>query len=85
MQGSSYFKNNTMYSVSLAKSGLHGVGVEHTEEKIVFQVASSVCNYVTLVSLNFYKVFKTILLKPTANSWINILNKCVYKYYLQLL
>jgi hypothetical protein len=34
----------------------------------------------------FYKVSKTILHKPTANSGINILyNKCVYKYYLQLL
>jgi hypothetical protein len=34
----------------------------------------------------FYKVFKTILHKPTANSGINIFyNKCVNKYYLQLL
>jgi hypothetical protein len=34
----------------------------------------------------FYKVYKTILHKPKANSGINIIdNKCVYKYYLQLL
>ncbi len=32
----------------------------------------------------FYKVFKTVLHKPTANSEINIFyNKCVYKYDLQ--
>ncbi len=34
----------------------------------------------------FYKVPKTILHQPTANSGINILyNKCLYKHYLQLL
>jgi hypothetical protein len=34
----------------------------------------------------FYKVPKTILHKPTANSGINIFyNKCLYKHYLQLL
>jgi hypothetical protein len=34
----------------------------------------------------FSKVFKTILHKPKSNSGINIFyNKCVYKYYLQLL
>jgi hypothetical protein len=33
----------------------------------------------------FYKVFKTVIHKPTANSEINIFyNKCVYKYVLQL-
>jgi hypothetical protein len=33
----------------------------------------------------FYKVFKTILHKPTAISGINIFyKKFVYKYYLQL-
>ncbi len=34
----------------------------------------------------FYKVPKTILHKPTANSGINIFyKKCLYKHYLQLL
>jgi hypothetical protein len=34
----------------------------------------------------FYKVSKTILHKPTANSGVNIFfNKCSYKHYLQLL
>jgi hypothetical protein len=34
----------------------------------------------------FYKVYKTVLHKPTANSGVNIFyNKCSYKHYLQLL
>jgi biotin synthase-related radical SAM superfamily protein len=47
---------------------------------------SGVCSTNLHMTQYFYKVSKTILHKLSANSGINIFyNKCVYKYYLQLL